>query len=254
MILLFLGSWRSTVIVCTSIPLSILTSCIVLWCCGYTINVMTLGGMALAVGILVDDATVEIENVHRNMGMAKPLTRGHSRWRPADRAPVLRLHSRHLHRLRSGSAAYRIREVSVYSACAGCGVCHADVLLPDPYAGPDHGPLHVAPGSGNLRQRRGGSRERDWPLLENAPRVQQEVRKDAGQVPNALRLVLAPSRASHRDLRSFCRRFSFPGPRDRHGLLSVRRLRPDPVACARPGRHPHRGNRTRFRRSGANHS
>jgi len=75
MILLFLGSWRSTVIVCTSIPLSILTSCIVLWAFGYTINVMTLGGMALAVGILVDDATVEIENVHRNMGMAKPLTR-----------------------------------------------------------------------------------------------------------------------------------------------------------------------------------
>ncbi len=75
MILLFLGSWRSTVIVCTSIPLSILTSCILLWAMGHTLNVMTLGGMALAVGILVDDATVEIENVHRNMGMAKPLTR-----------------------------------------------------------------------------------------------------------------------------------------------------------------------------------
>ena len=74
MILLFLGSWRSTVIVCTSIPLSILTSCIALWAMGHTINVMTLGGMALAVGILVDDATVEIENVHRNMGMAKALT------------------------------------------------------------------------------------------------------------------------------------------------------------------------------------
>jgi multidrug efflux pump subunit AcrB len=69
MILLFLGSWRSTVIVCLSIPLSILTSLIVLSFLGQTINVMTLGGLALAVGILVDDATVEIENVHRNMGM-----------------------------------------------------------------------------------------------------------------------------------------------------------------------------------------
>ncbi len=69
MILLFLGSWRSTLIVCLSIPLSILTSLIVLGFLGQTINVMTLGGMALAVGILVDDATVEIENVHRNMGM-----------------------------------------------------------------------------------------------------------------------------------------------------------------------------------------
>jgi len=75
MILLFLGSWRSTLIVATSIPLSILTSVIVLWALGYSLNTMTLGGMALAVGILVDDATVEIENVHRNMAMKKPLRR-----------------------------------------------------------------------------------------------------------------------------------------------------------------------------------
>jgi len=75
MILLFLGSWRSTLIVATSIPLSILTSVIVLWALGYSLNTMTLGGMALAVGILVDDATVEIENVHRNLAMKKPLRR-----------------------------------------------------------------------------------------------------------------------------------------------------------------------------------
>jgi len=75
MILLFLGSWRSTLIVCTSIPLAILTSQMILTALGHSINVMTLGGMALAVGILVDDATVELENVHRNMGMKKPLTR-----------------------------------------------------------------------------------------------------------------------------------------------------------------------------------
>jgi multidrug efflux pump subunit AcrB len=75
MILLFLGSWRSTLIVCISIPLSIATSLVILSAIGDTINVMTLGGMALAVGILVDDATVEIENTHRNMGLRKPLTR-----------------------------------------------------------------------------------------------------------------------------------------------------------------------------------
>ena len=69
MILLFLGSWRSTLIVCASIPLSIATSLVVLTALGETINVMTLGGLALAVGILVDDATVEIENTHRNMGL-----------------------------------------------------------------------------------------------------------------------------------------------------------------------------------------
>src|SRR3954466_14979389 len=75
MILLFLGSWRSTLIVCISIPLSILTSLCILSLMGQTINVMTLGGLALAVGILVDDATVEIENTHRNLGMGKPLVR-----------------------------------------------------------------------------------------------------------------------------------------------------------------------------------
>ncbi len=75
MILLFLGSWRSTLIVCISIPLSILTSLIVLYLCNQTINVMTLGGMALAVGILVDDATVEIENIHRNLAQRKPIIR-----------------------------------------------------------------------------------------------------------------------------------------------------------------------------------
>jgi len=75
MILLFLGSWRSTIIVCISIALSILTSLAILSLLGETINVMTLGGMALAVGILVDDATVELENTHRNMAMKKPLVR-----------------------------------------------------------------------------------------------------------------------------------------------------------------------------------
>ena len=75
MILLFLGSWRSTLIVCISIPLSILTSLAILHLLGETINVMTLGGLALAVGILVDDATVEIENIHRNLGQGKPILR-----------------------------------------------------------------------------------------------------------------------------------------------------------------------------------
>src|SRR6202008_721039 len=65
MILLFLGSWRSTLIIAVSIPLSILTSIIVLSLLGETINTMTLGGLALAVGILVDDATVTIENIER---------------------------------------------------------------------------------------------------------------------------------------------------------------------------------------------
>ncbi len=72
MILLFLGSWRSTFIIALSIPLSILSSLVLLSALGETINLMTLGGLALAVGILVDDATVTIENIHRQMAMGKP--------------------------------------------------------------------------------------------------------------------------------------------------------------------------------------
>jgi multidrug efflux pump subunit AcrB len=72
MVLLFLGAWRGTVIIAISIPLSVLASIITLSALGETINLMTLGGLALAVGILVDDATVEIENVHRQMALGKP--------------------------------------------------------------------------------------------------------------------------------------------------------------------------------------
>ena len=72
MILLFLGSWRSTLLIAVSIPLSILSSIIVLSAMGETMNTMTLGGLALAIGILVDDATVTIENIHRHMG-SQPL-------------------------------------------------------------------------------------------------------------------------------------------------------------------------------------
>ncbi len=71
MILLFLGSWRSTVIIAISIPLSVLVSIMVLSALHETINIMTLGGLALAVGILVDDATVAIENIERNLAQGK---------------------------------------------------------------------------------------------------------------------------------------------------------------------------------------
>ncbi|MVM32230.1 AcrB/AcrD/AcrF family protein [Spirosoma sp. HMF4905] len=73
LILLFLGSWRSTLIVAISIPLSILSSLIILYLLGETLNIQTLGGLALAIGILVDDATVTIENIHRNEELGMPL-------------------------------------------------------------------------------------------------------------------------------------------------------------------------------------
>src|SRR6202008_3742461 len=73
MILLFLGNWKSPLIIAISIPLSILVSVLMLSALHETINIMTLGGLALAVGILVDDATVEIENINRNLEQGKEI-------------------------------------------------------------------------------------------------------------------------------------------------------------------------------------
>ncbi len=73
MILLFLGNWRLTLIILASIPLSIVTAVLVLYVFGQTLNTMTLGGFALAVGILVDNGTVVIENIERHVGLGEPL-------------------------------------------------------------------------------------------------------------------------------------------------------------------------------------
>ena len=73
---LFLGSWRSTLIVVIMIPLSILTSIILITLMGYTLNLMTLGGLTLAIGILVDNAVVTLENIHRNLKLGKSITEG----------------------------------------------------------------------------------------------------------------------------------------------------------------------------------
>ena len=101
MILIFLGSWRSTVIIAVSIPLSILSSLIALSALGETINIMTLGGLALAVGILVDDATVEIENINRNVDQGKEVEHAILDGAAADRGAGAGLDHRHLHRLRA---------------------------------------------------------------------------------------------------------------------------------------------------------
>src|SRR5258706_5640618 len=68
MVLLFLRDWRSSIIVIVTIPFALLSAVVWLWMTGQTINIMTLGGLALAVGVLVDEATVEIENIHSHLG------------------------------------------------------------------------------------------------------------------------------------------------------------------------------------------
>jgi multidrug efflux pump subunit AcrB len=73
MILLFLRDWRSALVVVLNIPLALMTSVLALWLTGQTINLMTLGGLALAIGILVDEATVAIENIHAHLQRGQPL-------------------------------------------------------------------------------------------------------------------------------------------------------------------------------------
>ena len=180
MILLFLGSWRSTIIVCISIPLSILTSLAILSLLGETINVMTLGGMALAVGILVDDATVEIENTHRNMAMKKPLVRAVLDGAQQIAAPafvstlsicivfvpVLLL---------TGAAKY-----PVHAAGAGGGVRHAGFVSALAHPDSQHGALHVEAGGEALRAgcaRRIGRRQGIH--LAGSLSLQSPIRNDA---------------------------------------------------------------------------
>ena len=144
MILLFLGSWRSTLIIAISIPLSILTSICVLSALGETINIMTLGGLALAVGILVDDATVTIENIDRNFDEGKGLHDGILRWRGADRAAGARVHAVHLHRVPADVLPDRRGAISVRSAGRSGGVRDAGLVRALANAGSDPGDVSAA--------------------------------------------------------------------------------------------------------------
>ena len=112
MILLFLGSWRSTVIIAVSIPLSVLGAIIMLSAIGETLNIMTLGGLALAVGILVDDATVTIENINYHLEQGKPVEHVDPRRRQPDRDAGLRVAAVHLHRVRADVLPLRASRAS----------------------------------------------------------------------------------------------------------------------------------------------
>ncbi len=144
MILLFLGSWRSTLIVCISIPLSILVSLIVLNLMGETVNTMTLGGMALAVGILVDDATVTIENIHRNMAMRKAMVRSVLDGAQQIAVPAFVSTLAICIVFVPVLAAHRRGPIPVHPAGPGSGLRHARVLRPVENAGSDAGVLHAA--------------------------------------------------------------------------------------------------------------
>ena len=241
MILLFLGSWRSTLIVCISIPLSILTSLCMLSLLGQTINVMTLGGLALAVGILVDDATVEIENTHRNLAMRKPLLRAVLDGAPQIAVPtfvatlsicivfvpVLLL---------TGTARYLFTPLAmavVFAMLASYFLSRT--LVPTMVAYLLKSEVELVPAGGARRDgRRQGSH-----LARPLP-VQRAVRAPPLPLRGPARLVAAASRAGPDGVHGSLDRLAGPGLAGRRGLLPQCRFRPDAAARALPGRHAHR--------------
>ncbi len=154
MILIFLGSWRSTLIIAVSIPLSILCSLPMLHALNETINIMTLGGLALAVGILVDDATVEIENINRNLEAGQGDRAGDPRRRRADRHSGAGFHFRHLHRLRAHVLSERGGAVPVCAHGRSRGFRHARQLPALAHRRAHHGALPAE----RARRRRGAEK------------------------------------------------------------------------------------------------
>ena len=144
MILLFLGDWRPTVIIAISIPLSIFVSVILLSALGETINIMTLGGLALAVGILVDDATVEIENIERNLAMGKEMKQAILDGAQQIAVPALVSTLCICIVFRADVLFDRGREISFCSDGGGGVVRHAGVVPAFANSDSDHGDVHHA--------------------------------------------------------------------------------------------------------------
>ena len=170
MILLFLGNWRLTLIILAAIPLSIITAVLVMYVGGQTLNTMTLGGFALAVGILVDNGTVVIENIERHVGLGEPLAEAIVGRRERGRSSDLPGDAVHLYRFRAGVPAARHRKVPVFAAVA-VGVRIAarqpGAVVHDG-AGPVHVPDALAVARASMRPSRraaGATRTRPNPFM-----------------------------------------------------------------------------------------
>ncbi len=180
-VLLLLGSWRPTVIVLTSIPLSILSSLIALHALGQSINVMTLGGLALAVGILVDNAAVMIENIDTHIETGKPLEKAIIDAANQILLPDVRRHARHHDRLGPTVPSERDLRLGVPADGRGGHLRDGRLIYPDVHAGADHGEVysegsrHAAPACGRRTARSETVEECLYPLPAGVPTALRSV-------------------------------------------------------------------------------
>ena len=244
MILLFLGSWRSTLIIIISIPLSILFSMIALAMLGETINVMTLGGLALAVGMLVDEGTVTLENIFYHLEQGKEIEPAILDGAQQIVMPafvtllVLDIVFVPMFQL-GGVAGYLFRplaEAVVFALIGSFILSRTLVPTMASYL------LHGHPAS---RRRACGRRAA---FAQSASRVSSRASSAVstwlrGHYHSLLKRALAQPKAVIVGLSRHCDRVVRAGAVSGLELLSRRRFRPDPAACARPDRHADRGDR-----------
>ena len=250
MILVFLGSWRSTIIIAVSIPLSILCSLILLDALHQTINIMTLGGMALAVGILVDDATVAIENINRYLETGKELEQAILDGSAQIATPAF-----------VSTLAICIVFVPMFflsgrgalPVCAhgrGGGLRHACQFLPLAHPCAHHGQV---PAAGARRRRERAETCQPQPVHALPTRLRSRLRAVSPRLPAPAHLLRGSRRHLPYPVFSVCPGLAGIGARTRAGLFPLGRLRPVHDSRARAHRHAHRGDGRSLRPCGRDH-
>ena len=251
MILVFLGSWRSTIIIAVSIPLSILCSLILLYALHETINIMTLGGMALAVGILVDDATVAIENINRYLETGKELEQaildGSAQIATPALVSTLAICIVFVPMfLLSGVARYLfvpMAEAVVFAMLASYLLSRTLVPTMAKYLLQEHDDAET--------QRKHASRN---PFVAFQLGFERGFERHAPRLPAPAHRLRRSRRRLHDPVPGLCRGLDWrTGSVARPGLLPRRRLRPVQDSRARAHRNAHRGDGRPLRPRGRDH-
>ena len=230
MILLFLGDWRPTLIIAISIPLSIFVSVILLSALGETINIMTLGGLALAVGILVDDATVEIENIERNLAQGKELKQAILDGAQQIAVPAFVSTLCICIVFVPMFFLTGVAQVPVRAAGRGGGVRHAGLLPAFANPGSDAGDVHHA------RARAQSRRAQDLSLGASNAASSRNSKLSAAAIEQLLELTLEHRKLFASLLPRILHAVARAGVRAGRGLLPFRGCRLDPAASARARR------------------